>query len=228
MMQEFTYKFSELIIEHSRAAKLMGFADGVLSEPFSEYWQDVLTHAEALCDIRGTVTSSEEITFHEENNRINIAGIDFFVGKTLVKELRHSESILFFVCTAGEKISTYSSGLSKREDPLLGYFYDVLGSLTVEAAMDKIHHEIKIQAAKNSKEITNRYSPGYCQWNVADQHKLFSFFNGNSSGISLTESALMLPAKSVSGIIGIGRDVKFRAYTCDLCNLKACIYRNMK
>lgn len=228
MIQEFTYKFSELILEHSKVAKLLGFADGILPEPFSDYWQEVLTRAGSLCDIRGTVAASEEVSFYEDNNHINISGVDFNLGKTLVKELRNSESVLFFVCTAGDGISTYSSKLLQGGDPVLGYFYDILGSITVEAAMDKIHQEIKIQAAKNLKGITNRYSPGYCQWDVTDQYKLFSFFNGNSSGITLTESALMHPVKSVSGIIGMGRDVKFREYTCDLCNLKACIYRNKK
>ncbi|MCK7538940.1 MAG: hypothetical protein MZV63_52410 [Marinilabiliales bacterium] len=47
--------------------------------------------------------------------------------------------------------------------------------------------------------ITNRFSPGYCGWDVAEQHKLFSFFKDNFCGITLTESALMNPVKSVSG-----------------------------
>lgn len=228
MMQEFTYKFSDLKIEHSKVARLMGFADGILPEPFSDYLQEAMIQAESLCDIRGAVAVSEEISFHAESDRISISGIEFVIGKTLTKELRNSESILFFVCTAGEGISAYSSKLLQGEDPVLGYFYDVLGSLTAEAAMDKIHHEIKLQALGSSKQITNRYSPGYCQWDVSDQHKLFSFFNGNSCGITLSASALMHPVKSVSGIIGMGREVKYRPYTCDLCNLKACIYRNRK
>jgi hypothetical protein len=61
---------------------------------------------------------------------------------------------------------------------------------------------------------------------VADQHKLFSFFPANCCGISLTDSALMHPIKSVSGIIGLGKEVKFREYTCDLCSQVECFHRN--
>jgi hypothetical protein len=61
---------------------------------------------------------------------------------------------------------------------------------------------------------------------VADQHKLFSFFPENCCGVSLTESALMHPIKSVSGIIGLGKEVRYREYTCNLCGLAECFYRN--
>jgi len=38
----------------------------------------------------------------------------------------------------------------------------------------------------------------------------------------------MKPVKSVSGIIGIGRDVKYAPYQCHACEDKNCIYRNRK
>ncbi len=98
----------------------------------------------------------------------------------------------------------------------------------VENAADMMHHELKAEAAVRGKKITNRFSPGYCGWDVAEQHKLFTFFRDNFCGITLTESALMNPVKSVSGLIGIGRDVKYAAYQCHVCNDKNCIYRNRK
>jgi len=39
---------------------------------------------------------------------------------------------------------------------------------------------------------------------------------------------LMNPIKSVSGLIGIGRDVKYSPYQCNLCDSKNCIYHNRK
>jgi len=35
----------------------------------------------------------------------------------------------------------------------------------------------------------------------------------------------MDPEKSVSGIIGIGENVRFNPYTCGMCDMKDCIYR---
>jgi hypothetical protein len=38
----------------------------------------------------------------------------------------------------------------------------------------------------------------------------------------------MEPVKSISGIIGIGENVRRRPYTCNLCDLKDCIYRKSR
>ncbi len=107
-----------------------------------------------------------------------------------------------------------------------GYVYDVLGSVTVEAAVDKMQGELEIKMQEKELKITNRYSPGYCGWPVNDQFKLFSFFPDNYCGITLSSSALMAPIKSVSGVIGIGPKVKKHPYTCQLCDAQNCIYRD--
>jgi len=71
--------------------------------------------------------------------------------------------------------------------------------------------------AQTGLKITNRYSPGYCGWVTSEQHKLFALLPKDICSIRLTESSLMLPIKSVSGFIGIGPNVRFNPYTCQLC-----------
>jgi hypothetical protein len=113
-------------------------------------------------------------------------------------------------------------------DLLTGYVYDVIGSEIVETAADLMQADLASEMAKLGLKITNRYSPGYCKWDVEEQHKIFRFMPYNYCGIRLTPSALMDPVKSVSGFIGIGRDVRYNRYTCNLCDMKDCIYRNKK
>jgi hypothetical protein len=91
-----------------------------------------------------------------------------------------------------------------------------------------MQQKLKEMTEARGMKITNRYSPGYCGWNVSEQHKLFSLLEDNYCGISLNESALMQPIKSVSGIIGIGEKVRFNKYTCNLCDQQNCLYRNSK
>jgi hypothetical protein len=52
---------------------------------------------------------------------------------------------------------------------------------------------------------------------VSDQHDLFSLLPEDFCGIRLTESAMMVPVKSVSGIIGIGPGVERVDYQCKNC-----------
>ncbi|MEE3446448.1 MAG: vitamin B12 dependent-methionine synthase activation domain-containing protein, partial [Prevotella sp.] len=70
--------------------------------------------------------------------------------------------------------------------------------------------------------------PGYCGWHVSQQQLLFPLFNGQTCGVTLTDSSLMLPIKSVSGIIGVGEKVRRLDYTCGLCNFEKCYKRKLK
>jgi len=77
-------------------------------------------------------------------------------------------------------------------------------------------------------KVSNRYSPGYCTWDVSEQKKLFSFFPDRFAGITLSDSSLMNPIKSVSGIAGIGKDIKHLGYVCDNCTVVDCVFRGLK
>ncbi|MBA4410801.1 MAG: vitamin B12 dependent-methionine synthase activation domain-containing protein [Bacteroidota bacterium] len=226
MIHEFAYSFNELTLDRDYLSAMLGFPDCVLPEPFDKFVAEAFQEAEMICDIRGAFCFSKKCGFAADNSIVIVDGINFEVGNTVAKEFRNSTDFALFICTAGPGISYRSQELLSGENPVLGYVFDVLGSMIVEAATDQMQKEITRIAKANGMEITNRYSPGYCNWSVADQHKLFSFFPANCCGISLTGSALMYPIKSVSGIIGMGKEVKFREYSCDLCSQVECFHRN--
>jgi len=98
----------------------------------------------------------------------------------------------------------------------------------VEAAADIMQDNLLKEMISADKKITNRYSPGYCGWDVAEQQKLFQLMPDNFCGVKLNDSSLMDPEKSVSGFIGIGENVRYNPYTCGLCDMKDCIYRKLK
>lgn len=226
MIHEISYSLDELSLDIGYLSAMLGFPDGNLPEPFGEYVSQAIQEAESLCGICGAFRFSVKSKFSANNSHILVDGLEFGIGKTVAKELRNATSVALFICTAGEQIGRRSQDLLAGDDPVLGYVFDLLGSMIVESATDLLQMEIKRVALSEGLLITNRYSPGYCNWSVADQHKLFSFFPENCCGINLTESALMHPVKSVSGIVGIGEKVKFRDYTCDLCSLVECFHRS--
>ena len=225
MINEISYSFGELTLDKNHLSAMLGFPDGILPEPFNQYVAEALQESESLCDVRGAFCFPENSAFIANNSQILVDGIEFGIGKTVAKELRNTTLVSLLICTAGEGISRRSQELLKGENPVLGYVFDVLGSMIVETVADQLQKEIKQIAFSRALSIANRYSPGYCKWSVADQHKLFSFFPPNCCGIRLTDSALMYPIKSVSGMIGLGKEVKFREYTCDLCSQIECFHR---
>jgi hypothetical protein len=227
-MRELHFQFDELVINLDEVVSILGFTRNDLPEPFNSYLQEVLQFSDALKDIRAVFHTVDHVKIDGQKGTILAEEIEFQAGNTVCSELKGSESLAFFICTAGKTISDKCVQLLQGENPVLGYVYDVLGSIIAEAAGDRMLEMLKIDIENEMYKITNRYSPGYCNWNVSDQHKLFSLFHNNTCGVTLTPSALMQPVKSISGVIGIGAQVKFRKYQCTLCSSTQCIYRRVR
>ncbi len=228
MVKKYSFRFEELHINYAELTSILGYGNEALPEPFDRYLQMALDDAHQFTDIKGAYLIVDDVSIAQNEFSLLVGRHKFDVGKAVLNELKGLERLAFYVCTAGQTISDKSTNLLYGEDPVLGYIYDVLGSMITEAACDLMQSFLIQETLEHGDKLTNRYSPGYCQWKVSDQHKLFSFFPENICGISLTESALMSPVKSVSGLIGIGKKVKYREYVCTLCSSKDCIYRKIK
>jgi hypothetical protein len=209
-------------------AKLMGFDPKEIPEPYLGLINQEMDQIAGYHNIKGGYRIFENFKLNLLNYTIIIDNVSFHAGKQVVHYLRNSEMLAFFACTAGGEITDRSKQFMEAGNFLEGYVTDLTGSVIAEAAMDWMQNKLKEQMGQMGLKITNRYSPGYCNWNVSEQHRLFSLFPENFCGISLTESALMKPVKSVSGIIGIGTKVRYDKYVCNACSSKDCIYRRVK
>lgn len=158
---------------------------------------------------------------------LTVEGVTFQVGSQVCGYLKEATEAALFLCTAGALFSDEAHALNAAGDFLEAYIIDAIGSLTVERAMDRIHELLAQEQVARGLKITNRYSPGYCNWPLVDQRALFGFVGENPTGIVLSQSCLMHPIKSVSGVIGIGEKARRRAYGCVICQNKTCIYRRL-
>lgn len=224
----FRFRFSDLNVDDSQIEKILGYEQGENRKMVKELIGEVLLNADKICDIKAEYIVIPEVRTDSTAKTITVDNLDFNIGRIVWAQLKRSESVALFLCTAGEKIEEMSRQLIQERDFLKGYIYDVAGSEIVDAAADIMQKKLMENMQEAGMMITNRFSPGYCGWNVSEQHKLFRLIPDNFCGIGLTESALMVPIKSISGIIGIGRNVKFNPYTCSLCDFKNCIYRKLK
>ncbi len=221
----FNFDLKDLKLNVTQIESVMGYKKGESLETISELVAEVLVEAETLCEIKAEYRIFDQVTFNNIEKTVTLKDQTFDIKKIIYGQIKKSDSAALFLCTAGEEIGIKSKKEMKEGDLLKGYIYDVVGSETVEAAADLMQNELEKSMNNSGKGITNRFSPGYCGWLVVEQHKLFRLMTDNFCGIRLTPSALMDPIKSVSGIIGIGGNVKRTPYTCKLCEMKNCIYR---
>jgi len=221
----FKFDFKDLNINVSQIEDILGYTEGEDREIFAELIKQILKESEKICNIKAEYNICSDIKFNNSDKSIDINNINFQIKKIVFGQIKKSDSVAVFLCTAGEEIGIRSRKAMQEGDMLSGYIYDVAGSVIADAAADLMQNELEKSVISSGKKITNRYSPGYCGWYVAEQHKLFQLVPDNFCGIRLTHSALMDPVKSISGIIGIGENVKMNSYTCGLCEMKDCTYR---
>lgn len=151
----------------------------------------------------------------------------FDMGRIILQQLRNSEAYALFICTAGQLFEQYQQQLKTEGDMVRIFIADALGSVIAEKCADKMEESLQESIDKLGWKHTNRFSPGYCGWHVSQQQLLFPLFEGKTCGVTLTDSSLMVPIKSVSGIIGIGEKVRRLDYTCGLCDFKQCYKRHL-
>ena len=119
----------------------------------------------------------------------------------------------------------HTTGRKKFLDEFLA---DAIGSEIAEATTRALSQRLEQKLAGRGWAISNSYSPGYCGWPVTDQELLFGLFPPGTCGVELNASNLMLPVKSVSGVIAAGPRVRKMPYGCAICGKKDCYKNRMK
>lgn len=151
----------------------------------------------------------------------------FHAGKIITNYLQKSEYFLILVATVGSEFDTWREHVAGERDMLREFVADALGSALAEALMVQALRDLAPLAESYGMRLSNSYSPGYCGWSVAQQQGLFSLLPEQFCGISLIESSLMIPIKSVSAVVGMGSNVNKKPYGCAICRKKDCYKRRL-
>lgn len=118
----------------------------------------------------------------------------------LAKNLQGCKEVLLFGATAGvewdRKILRYSA-LS----PAKAMMVQAMGAAVVECLCDTFCKEMEAEEGP----LRPRFSAGYGDLSLSAQKEIFRVLDCNKIGLSLNESLLMSPTKSVTAFVGIGR-----------------------
>lgn len=141
--------------------------------------------------------------------------------------LHDAALIATFIVTIGSGVERLSRGWLRAGKIMQGTIADAIASESVEAAAQQLRADVRAWAQARGLEVTPAYSPGYCGMTVRQQVPLFASLPAQQINVRLTASCLMLPVKSVSGLIGIGPADRVRpeGYPCEACDHPNCMQR---
>ncbi len=124
---------------------------------------------------------------------------------TIYKAFSQSEQLMMFAITIGKEISEHIQELFDTNDFALAYMLDKTASLAADNAVRLLEKQYKVHLTESSVITSNDavlgYSPGYCGWDITGQIKFFDYLKPGKIGIDLNKSCLMIPLKSVTGIL---------------------------
>ncbi len=204
---------------------LLGLPPDQMDAHTGEVIEKCIAACQKIMTPRGGYARFDAIAL-KSREEIEIEGTRFKTGKVIRNMLREAEEYAFVAVTAGPEPESLARELIDSGEYLEGYIVDLIGSAIVESVLNQVHQHISDLATSMGRKVTNLYSPGYCDWDVSEQQKLFRLLPEGCCGISLSDSSLMSPIKSLSGIIGIGKAVSYKEYTCEICTMKDCIFRS--
>ncbi len=146
-------------------------------------------------------------------------------GEDIRAFLRTCSSVVLLAATLGSETESLirRAAAARTADALI---LDAAGSAAIERVCDNFCADLA--AALAPRFLTDRFSPGYGDMPLSDQHALFRVLDvSRRIGVSLSASALMIPQKSVTALIGVSdRPQEKRARGCaDCARRENCSYR---
>jgi len=130
-------------------------------------------------------------------------GNSTFCSGDLASRLEGCEEMVLFTATSGFALDRLIEKY-KRLEPSMAYALSMVGTEHTEALLDGFCTLFGEELKEEKKELTLRYSPGYGDLLLNVQPLIFSELDiTRKLGITLNDSMLMTPVKSVTAIAGI-------------------------
>ena len=124
-------------------------------------------------------------------------------SKALAKNLEGCDSIVLFAATLGNGLDRLIARYSALA-PSKAFMLQAIGAERIEALCDAFNREISRELKNQSKLTKPRFSAGYGDFPLEFQWDICRVLDTQRKiGVTLQESLVMLPTKSVTAIIGI-------------------------
>ncbi|MGD8307615.1 MAG: vitamin B12 dependent-methionine synthase activation domain-containing protein [Ignavibacteria bacterium] len=116
-----------------------------------------------------------------------------------------SDYLSVFAISLGAGIVKKINDLFAENDFASGAMLDSVASLAADKSVEVLEkflfNDLLERNLTKNKNVVLAYSPGYCGWDLSGQKKLFEYLKPEEIGITLNDSFLMSPLKSVSGVL---------------------------
>lgn len=158
-------------------------------------------------------------------NSVKIGGTEL-ISRNLAEHLQGCKEAFLFALTLGAGVDTLIRRYTVSEMPFVPVLQACAAAYTEQSA-DEAQRELEKYAAERGLYLRPRYSPGYGDFSLESQKFFFAALDiSKKIGVSLTESFLMIPFKSITAVIGLSSDPSLcHVGKCMTCTALNCPFR---
>jgi hypothetical protein len=149
-----------------------------------------------------------EITFSTENQNqknpiIKLKDTIFQIqSKDLYNNLKNCHKVYLLACTLGPQVDSLIRK-TQFTDQVMAAVFQATGAMYIEEVVDFVNNQInQIEKGKN-KSTRPRFSPGFGDVSLEVQKDFFSLLPCSKIGLTLMDTLIMAPEKSVTAFVGI-------------------------
>lgn len=157
-------------------------------------------------------------------------GVDLSFMQTNSRGLKMNlfgcEKIVLFAATVGLEIDRLIARYGVIS-PVKSVAFQAIGAERIESLCDMFNDEVRSRAAAENLYTRPRFSAGYGDFELSAQREIFKVLDCQRKiGLTLNDSLIMSPSKSVTAIIGISDKPRENcAERCSACSKTDCEYR---
>jgi hypothetical protein len=161
------------------------------------------------------------------HERLTLVGGGVLKGPLIASQLAGASEVIVALCTVGNGLSPLISERFQA-DPVGAMALEGLAAAAAEALGEAACQYFDATAAAEGLRTSIPINPGMIGWPLDEgQRQLFALIDGAEVGVTLDASFLMRPLKSLSLIMGLGRDLDRSGQSCDFCTMReTCSYRS--
>ena len=147
-------------------------------------------------------------------------------SRSLAKNLQGCSEVILFAATIGEGADLLARKYG-RINVAKAVVMQAAAAAMIEAFCDEENEKLRTEAAEKDLYLRPRFSPGYGDFSLNHQRDFARVLEMQKTvGITLTESLLMLPSKSVTAVIGVSKqDARCVLSGCESCRNAGCAFR---
>lgn len=147
-------------------------------------------------------------------------------SKNLVRNLRGCGEVILFAATLGIQADQLIARLSKRKMSQ-AVVMQAVAAAAIEAYCDSWQAQLKELFQKKGNYLRPRFSPGYGDFPLEFQVPFLQALEcPKKIGLTVTDSLLLAPSKSVTAVMGIScQDEKCPIQGCEACEKADCQFR---